>query len=193
MNHETVAMACAAIVVSMVIVGVGYGIEYAASTYNADNTLDIVYMEFRLNDQGSSTFTFGEDPEQGTGPIAYYRDRAVDGTITYRSNTIESNTMKLNIVGVGATHVNTVATVKLAAAQTAADITMQIYTNEACTVPYGGPITLTAAESQITGGLTTDTNYWCKLTVTVKTATLDAAPSGSIQFDVVFYAVAEAE
>ena len=214
-SRETIAVLSVTLIVAMAFVGVGYGLEYSGSSLNSNNSLNVTYMQFKLNDTDTCTFVFDD--------ITYYRDRAADGTITYKATTTtgyapESQTsnvpMKLWIDGVGATEVDTVAQVKLAEIPTStvsdqpvATIKLQIYTaytDAEHNTPYGNPITLTDEYITIPGGLKTDQNYWCTITVELNTLVLEgrtgvqnetdivAQPSGTLTFDVVFYATAEA-
>ena len=99
---------------------------------------------------------------------------------------------------------------KLNSAVNDATIKIQFFTDQACTQPYPVPaqgqdptiITLTMTE-QTVGSFAADTDYWCKISVTVITSVLDTAltPSaaeqrpgdgkGSISFGVTFMATAE--
>ena len=192
-SHETVAILSVAIVVSMAFVGVGYGLEYSGSSLNSDNSLNVTYMKFKLNDEDTCTFVFDD--------ITYYRDRAVDGTVTYKYTSTESAPMKLWIEGTGAMGVDTTAQVKLAEAQSVADISLKIYSDETCTVMMG-EIPLNNTYATIPVDLKTsvgdDSVYWCKINVQLKDVILEGAedvvaqPSGTLTFDVVFNATAEA-
>ncbi|MBO5599931.1 MAG: hypothetical protein J5897_02690 [Candidatus Methanomethylophilus sp.] len=198
-SHETLTILSVAIVVTMAFVGVGYGLEYSGSSLNTDNSLNVTYMKFQLNDEDTCTFVFDD--------ITYYRDRAVDGTVTYKHTTAESAAMKLWIEGTGAIGVDTVAKVKLAEAQSIADITLKIYSNEACTGECE-EVLLTHEYKTLPVDLKTSTGdnsvYWCKISVALKdivlegsdgqdgSPELEAQPSGTLKFDVVFYATAEA-
>jgi len=218
-SREAVAILSVAIVVAMAFVGVGYGLEYSGSSINSDNSLNVTYMQFKLNDADTCTFVFDD--------ITYYRDRAADGTITYKSTKTtgfapesESFPMKLKIVGIGATNVDTEAKVKLAEIPKStvsevpvATIKLQIYseyTDAEHNTPYGDPIVLTDDTDDTDGyfvipnGLKTDKDYWCIITVELNELVLKgrtaveglpdvvAQPSGTLTFDVVFYATAEA-
>ncbi|AMH94377.1 transmembrane protein [methanogenic archaeon ISO4-H5] len=192
-SHETLTILSVAIVVSMAFVGVGYGLEYSGSSLNSDNSLNVTYMKFKLNDEDTCTFVFDD--------ITYYRDRAVDGTVTYKYTSTESAPMKLWIEGTGAMGVDTTAQVKLAEAQSVADISLKIYSDETCTVMMG-EIPLNNTYATIPVDLKTsvgdDSVYWCKINVQLKDVILEGAedvvaqPSGTLTFDVVFNATAEA-
>ena len=208
-SRETIAVLSVTLIVAMAFVGVGYGLEYSGSSLNSNNSLNVTYMQFKLNDEDTCTFVFDN--------ITYYRDRAVDGTVTYKSTKTtgfapesESFPMKLSIEGTGATNVDTNAYVKLAevpevSGQPVATIKLQIYyeyTNAETNRPYCAPITLTDQYFEIPNGLKTDKNYWCTITVELNTIVLEgsdgqnganeleAQPSGTLKFDVVFYATA---
>ena len=192
MQPDRLALVSVAAVLMLTCVGVGYGLDYTATTLNSNNTLDAKYMEFKLNDQATCTFEFGNIA--GSSDLTYYRDRAADGTVTYKYNYVSSEKMKVQLVGTGVSG-GTTAYVKLADELTGTSLSLQFYTNQACTETskYGSAIVLSDQDQQISGGLTINTAYWCILTATVETATLAMTPSGTIGFDVVFYATAEAE
>lgn len=169
----------------MAFVGVGYGLEYSGSSLNTDNTLNVIYMKYKLNDQDTCTFEFDD--------ITYYRDRDINGHVTYKYNTTESAKMNLWIEGTGAKNVQNIeAKVKLAEAQSTADISLQMYSDEACTTKLGSAIPLTDDYATIPDIQVTDNVYWCKISVTLKETVLEAQPSDALVFDVVFYATATA-
>ena len=210
MRSTASVLLVAAMVMVTVCIGAGVAKDYSASTDNSGNSLQANYIVLELNDNGVT-------PQQGTfqfDNLVYYRDRIVtsSGVVDiYTSTSIDSDPVKVFIRSTGsAPSGNMPLTVKLNSAVNDATIKIQFFTDQACTQPYPVPaqgqdptiITLTMTE-QTVGSFAADTDYWCKISVTVITSVLDTAltPSaaeqrpgdgkGSISFGVTFMATAE--
>ena len=86
--------------------------------------------------------------------------------------------------------------VKLNEAHSECTITLQFYTDMDCTTSYEGPITLTSSNQTLVRKFITDTDYYCKATIVIPKATLDAVNdrteiltndgSGTINFGITF-------
>jgi len=193
----------------MACVGVGYAAEYTASTENTNNSLQATYMLLKLNDNAvqngqsataNCSFVFSD--------LVYHRDMTVTSSaspvIGYTSVTATSQVVKVFIEHTPSAVTPTVSTVSLNEPHTEASITLQFYTDQACTTTYGNPIVLTAQDQTLPKtlpNLNTDTEYWCKATIVISDATLDSVNdrtgdptkhgSGTITFGVTFVAKAQ--
>ena len=185
MKNKGMMLLAFSIAMVMVCVGVGYATEFSASTDNSNNSFSSTYMVLKLNEgagETSYTFTFN-------GP-AYYRDTSVTSagsSSVYKSYTMVSDRVWMFIDGTEANPIATSLTVSLTSTVSNADLTIQFYDDAECTLPHEnrGPFTLTTTDQSV-GSFNTDTNYFCKVTVTMKTTAIDAAPSGNVSFGLTF-------
>lgn len=225
MNGKATILIAASIALVMACVGIGYAVEYSASTVNSNNSLHSTYIEISLEGHSQTvmhTFVFDD--------LVYYRDRTVVGnTVTdvYKSTTAESMA-SMFLWRTPADVIETTLAVKLAEPikgipsdtevddvsgepiyYDAASVTLQFYRYDSSTqswVVYGDAISMSTAEAQVKQGdsaaiFDTNTEYYCKATVTVSNPALDASlygigdqpsPGGvsTVSFGVVFIATA---
>lgn len=191
------------LVVSIVMVatcmGAGYAAEYSASSVNSGNTLSSTYMIIEYNDNAIVSGNSGSATTYGTftfSDIVYYRDVVIssEGNSTnYKSYEKTSDPVKVFIDHHPSETVGTSMTVKLTSAVQDATLVIQYYDDQACTIVHdnGSPITLTTTD-QSAGVFDTNTEYYCKLTLTMSTSTLSTTPAGTVTFGISMTATATA-
>ena len=202
MQSKGLMLLAISIAAIMVCVGVGYATDYSATTTNTNNSLQATYMIVELNDnavqQGQSVtanhaFIFTD--------LVYHRDMAV-GSSGVESREYTNCTAVSQWVKVFIDHtpdddtLETTMQVKLNEAHSECTITLQFYTDMDCTTSYEGPITLTSSNQTLVRKFITDTDYYCKATIVIPKATLDAVNdrteiltndgSGTINFGITF-------
>ena len=187
MTREKLATVPLLIILTASVIGMGFGLEYSATTINGGNSLSTTYMLIDLeNENEECRFEFDN--------LVYYRNRTIDNgvTDTYESKTIESGMMTLEFTGHNI-ETGTAITkyVKLSENNTAAVFKLQFYqfqNNDP--IVYGSPITLSATDQEIQLELDLEVVYGCKLIVTVNDQTLSQASSDTLSFGVIFNATA---
>lgn len=112
MHDKGLVLIALSIAMVMACVGVGYAVEYSASTDNSNNPIETNYIILELKDNGftsQNTFVFDD--------IVYYRDRVVIGntvTDTFKCATGQSDMVKVYLRHTPSTdEVETVMSVKL--------------------------------------------------------------------------------
>lgn len=194
MRGASLLMAVSIAMVVACMCSAGYAADFSATTVNTDNNLSSNYIELELNDSSGSAgcmFTFSD--------LVYMRDKTVtsNGVVTsYKSNTATSDRANLYIDSVGESPGTASTVVRLTSAVAGATIVFQLYSDYNCTTAVGNPITLTTSDQSL-GDLTTDTDYYCKVTITLEWSVLDQAMdgvpgdgTGSVSFGLTFTSTA---
>ena len=184
---KAMAIIFAIAAVSAAFIGAGYAFDYYGTTSSHSQDVDVKYVVVEINDNTSgslvNTFHFA-------GPKAY-ADTTIPGSTTYRTvaYTETSNAAKVEITGANTASVS----MKVSLAQplpTGATATIQFY-NADQSQTVGPSVALSTSETVVTT-LTTATEYYCKITLTMDAQSgLASAPSG-FDLDVTFVAYAEA-
>ena len=205
MNGKGTVLMAFSIAAIMACVGIGYAVEYSASSTNTDNTLQATYIILELNDNAvtaESTFTFDD--------LVYYRDRTISGnTITdvYRFTSKDSDLVKVYLNGTNLNSPVINMSVKLTEPLDTIPVTMEVdgemetvnvpvaslvlqfyeldtEQQEETWIPFGDPITLSTSSQTVSQGQSPKefepgpTEYRCKATITINDHALDVANNG---------------
>ena len=148
--------------------------------------------------QGSKTFSFGK--LNSTSVISIDAEGNRTETWSIPDQSLTSDPVKVELVGGSNT---AVMKAKLYDAPSGYSVSIQFYTNIACTESdeYGKPLTLSTSyqyfvddeDEEITFTIDNDVNtyLYCKATVHVQARTAGAAPDEPLEFTAVFCAEAE--
>lgn len=177
-----ITLAVAAIL-SVSLLGYGYASGYIGTTESASNDYHVKYVVIELDgniaESYTNTFRFPA-PE-------YYTDTVIDSngtSMTYRipaySETSDPR-VEIGVIGSNTTYYNLNVKLETSTMPAGSSISLRFYSDSACTVSYGDPMTLTAAGAYVSSGSTPldmicGTSYYCKATLSVPGGTQSSMP-----------------
>ena len=170
-------------VMIMASIGVGYAINYSATTSVSDNSLEARYIILSMDDgQETTSLTFNFNSAQ------YYRDKVIGTTSSdeYRISTVQSETVPIRVVGTNSGTVTMNAS--LDSNITGATVALQFYDNT--DNPIGSSVPVNENGADIAGTFTIGTVYYCQATITI-TKDLIQTDSGSFQIGMILTATVQ--
>ena len=199
MKGERVMLLVLSFLMISVCIGVGFAEDYYSGSTSHTDDIKMTYITMDMANQDNPyevPFHFEN--------ITYYRDRIIDGngttgyTDTYRSHSKESDVVKFIIVSTE-TDDPPVASLKIRIAEMSdiETITIQFFSDPSCqeSTKITNPITLAVGTDKNvtplnTDSLNTNTDYYCKATMTLKLPETAGDQTNEASFTLVFTATA---